>query len=57
MVTMTMFIQKKIFFRRNMSSFEEKMTPLLQHKNQLYINKKEKKNCRVVSKGKVHMFF
>lgn len=54
---MTMFIQKKFFFRRNMSSFEEKMTPLLQHKNQLYINKKEKKNFRVVSKGKVHMFF
>lgn len=37
---------KKIFFSEEeicLISFGKKMTPLLQHKNQLYVNKKEKK--------------
>ena len=56
MVSMTMFIQKN-FFSEEICLLLKKRWLLLQHKNQLYINKKEKKNCRVVSKGKVHMFF
>lgn len=40
---------KKFFFRRNLSYFfwkKKKMTPLLQNKNQLYVNKKEKKELQ-----------
>ena len=41
---------KILFFSKEeicLTSFEKKMTPLLQHKNQLYINKKEKKELQI----------